>query len=743
MTDTTASSPTGNLSTNPGYNSAPQDDEIDLLALIGTLWDGKWLIAAVTVVLTAIGVFYALIQPPVYRANALIQVEEKQGGLPGMEDLSGLLESTSKAVTEIELIKSRRVLGQVVDNLNLDIITTPDYFPVIGATIARRFSGAPGELAEPLWGEGGRDGYAWGGEKLTITRMNVPGGSGNYILETGENGVWTLLNGNEEPILQGQTNTPAEANGFGVMVTELVARPGTRFNVTKRSHYAATMDLQRAVSASEKGKSSGIIELAYEHTNPDVAENVLAEVGQNYVRQNVERASAEAAKSLEFLRSSLPDVKRDLEVAEQKFNQYQVEEETIDITAEGSAVLEQIVNLETRISELEFQRAEIEQRFQPTHPRYRAWASQMAELKARRAELDDRLGRLPATQQELVRLRRDVEVGNKIYLQMLSNVQQLDIARAGTVGNVRVVDEAVVNTTSPVKPKRGMIAAAALLLGGMIGTAIVLVRAMLNRGIENPDDIEKLGLPVYATVPLSDTQADMAKKKRNRQEPTSGLLAVVNPADLAVESLRSLRTSLHFGMMDARNNILMISGPSPGVGKTFVSVNLAAVMAMANQRVLLVDADLRRGFSHDVFNVSNHIGLSDLLAGKATLDDSLRHSSVEGLDFISRGTVPPNPSELLMSKRFDELLKQASASYDLVIVDTPPILAVTDPAIVGKHAGTTMLVARFGANSAKELELTKRRFEQNGIEVKGVIFNAVKKKASNYGYGYYNYDYQS
>lgn len=132
------------------------------------------------------------------------------------------------------------------------------------------------------------------------------------------------------------------------------------------------------------------------------------------------------------------------------------------------------------------------------------------------------------------------------------------------------------------------------------------------------------------------------------------MLAIENPADLAVESLRSLRTSLHFGMMDARNNILMISGPSPGVGKTFVSVNLAAVMAMANQRVLLIDGDLRRGFSHDVFGVSNHKGLSDLLADKATLEEATEHSGVEGLDFISRGTVPPNPSELLMSKRFDE-----------------------------------------------------------------------------------------
>src|SRR5690554_887983 len=723
-------------------NALPQDDEIDLLALLGTLWDGKWLIAAVTILFTAFGVFYALIQPPVYRANALVQVEEKQGGLPGMESLAGILDAPSNAATEIELIKSRRVLGEVVKNLGLDISVTPDYFPVVGATLARRHGGAPGELAEPRWG----DGYAWGGEKLTITRMDVPGGTGAYTLVAGTNNRWQLFDEDDELVLEGQVDTPADANGYGLMVTELNAHPGTRFNVAKRSQYAATIDLQRGVSAAEKGKGSGIIELAFEHTNPAMAEAILAEVGRNYVRQNVERASAEAAQSLEFLRKTLPEVKQDLELAEHRLNQYQIQEETIDIGAEGSAVLEQIVNLETQISELEFQRAEIEQRFQSTHLRYKAWASQMAELKSRRAELDTRLGRLPETQQELIRLHRDVEVGNEIYLQMLSNIQQLDIARAGTVGNVRVVDDAVVNTQAPVKPKRALIAAVALLLGGMIGTGIVLVRAMLNRGIENPDDIEKLGLPVYATIPLSETQETMAKKKRGRKEATAGLLAVINPADLAVESLRSLRTSLHFGMMDARNNILMISGPSPGVGKTFVSVNLAAVMAMTNQRVLLVDGDLRRGFSHDVFSVSNQKGLSDVLAGKLTRQDATQQSGVAGLDFISRGTVPPNPSELLMSKRFDEFLQQVSESYDLMIVDTPPILAVTDAAIVGKHAGTTMLVTRFGANPAKELEFTKRRFEQNGIEVKGVIFNAVEKKASNLGYGtygYYTYDYKS
>lgn len=727
--------------TTPNTHQRPDDDDIDLLALVGTLWDSRWLIIAFTVVFAAVGVAYAPLATPIYRASSLVQVEEKQGGLPGMDDISSLLGTASTAVTEIELIKSRSVLGKVVDDLRLDIEIEPSYFPIVGKAIARRFVGPQGELAERGLGAS----YAWGGEQLAISRMEVPEraqGKG-MLLEATEDG-WRLYNSQDEAVLEGQLNQPREEGGYALMVTSLIAHPGTTFKVTKHRRYSAIIALQEQLGASEKGKDSGIIGLSLEHEDHRLASHILDEIGQNYVRKNVERNSAEAAQSLAFLRTQLPEVKTDLEAAEAKMNSYQVTAETIDITAEAEALLEQIVELEKRISELEIQRAEIEQRFRPTHPRYRAWASQMTELKERRTELDRRIGRLPATQQELVRLRRDVEVGNEIYLQMLANVQQLNIVRAGTVGNVRVVDEAAVNVEEPVKPKKALIAITATLLGGFIAVAVVLLRAAVNRGVENPEDIEAIGLPVYASIPLSKSQQKFGSKGTVAPyQDGSRLLAVGNPADLAVEALRSLRTSLHFGMMDAKNNILMISGPSPNVGKTFASTNLAAVMAQAGQKVLLIDADMRKGTSHQTFRLANHEGLSDLLAGKATLQEIVHRTEAEGLSFLSRGTVPPNPSELLMSKRFEELLQQVSNDYDLIIVDTPPILAVTDAAIVGKHAGTTMLVARFGLNPAKEIELTKRRFEQNGIEVRGVVFNAVAKKASPYGYGHYGYEYAS
>lgn len=723
----------------------PDDDEIDLMALLGTLWDGRWLILILTLLFTAAGVAYALLATPVYRASSMIQVEEKGGSLPGMEGLGDLLGSSSTAATEIQLIKSRAVLGPVVDKLHLDIVVQPNYFPLIGKTIARRFTGSEGELAEPLFGES----YAWGGERLDISRMEVPDAAYGraYTLEATEKG-WHLYSSDGDLVLKGVVGELAESGDYALMVQALTARPGTTFSISKRRRYSAISELQSSIGASEQGKDSGIITLSYEHENYRLAEQVLDEVGNNYVRQNVERNSAEAAKSLEFLRAKLPEVKQELEQAEQRLNEFQIRAETIDISAEGQAILDQVVELEKQISQLEFQRAEIEQRFRPTHPRYKAWLSQMEELKQRRRELDNRIGGLPETQQELVRLRRDVEVGNEIYLQMLSNIQQLDIARAGTVGNVRIVDSAAVDVEHPVKPKKALIVALAFLLGGFTGVAVVAVRALLNRGIENPEQIEAAGLPVYASIPLSEVQEkqlDVRRRKKHSPKHATNLLAVEHPADLAVEALRSLRTSLHFAMMDAPNNILMISGPSPAVGKSFVATNLAAVMALADQKVLLIDADMRKGLCHEIMNTSKENGLSEVLSGQCSLEDAIRSSDIAGqVSFMPRGTLPPNPSELLMSPRFDELLRELAPRYDLIIIDTPPVLAVTDAAIVGRHAGTTMLVVRFGRNPLKEVELTRQRFEQNGVELKGAIFNGVVKKASAYGqYGYYNYEYKS
>ena len=724
------------------------NDQIDLMGLLGTLIDHKWLIAGVTGVFMAAGVAYALLATPVYQANALIQVEAKKNDPLGFSDISSMLGKESPSATEIELIKSRRNIGAAVDNLKLDIEVEPNRFPLIGEFMARRFKpDAENAVASPLLG---MSSYAWGGEKLKIAELELPQDLlGNKLtLVSGDVGSFTLLDDDDNVLLKGQVGAAIYENGVKLLVETLRANPGTTFNVVRQPRLTAITSYQKALDVSERGKESGMIGMALENTDPGTAIQTLNEIARLYVQQNIERTSAEAAQSLGFLKDQLPQVRKDLERAENALNAFQIRSKSIDISLEAKAILDQIVALDTSISTLKLQQAEMDRKFTPQHPAYRALMGQLAELTSKQNRLAKQVEGLPSTQQELLSLTRDLKVSTEIYTQLLNKSQELDVMRAGAVGNVLLIDTADVDLRFPVKPKKTLIVLIATLLGALLAIGYVLFRKALNRGVQNPDDIEKLGLPVYASIPFSSLQkVEDEKSPGGRGTRVTPLLASSHPTDLAIEGLRSLRTSLHFAMLEADNNRLMISGPSPKVGKSFVSSNLAAVIAQSGQRVLLVDVDMRKGYIHKMFGIPVENGLSDLLAKRCDLNTATHKTEVENLDVIGRGQIPPNPSELLMHKNFTEFLEHVSANYDLVILDTPPFLAVTDAAIVGRQSGTNLIVTRFELNPAREVELTMRRFAQNGIDLKGAIFNGVEKRASaKYGYGaygYYNYEYKS
>ncbi|MEI8668059.1 polysaccharide biosynthesis tyrosine autokinase [Pseudoalteromonas sp. B131b] len=730
-------------------NTAQPSQEIDLMALLGTLLDRKYFIVGITALFMFIGVVYAVLSTPVYQATAMIQVEDGGGSVPGFDDMAGMFESTSAAVTEIELLKSRSIIGEAVDILKLDVTAEPKLFPFIGSRAYRKYTPMEeGDLAQPSFGA---NSYAWGGESINVFRFDVPRTAIEQeftLIVQNNNGV-VLINDNGEQILSGKVGEELTNGKFNLTIRSLNARPGTEFIITRKDRLNTILDLQAEIGASEKGKDSGIINLSLQSTKPSYAEKVLDKVAAIYVRRNVERSSAEAQKSLEFLEVQLPEIKKQLEFAEQRFNDYQIKRQSINITLETQGVLEQVVKLETKLQELNLKRLELGRKFKKDHPAYQSIIEQVAAVNKQKDELIGEVGNLPETQQELLRLKRDVEVSNQIYTLLLSKTQELDIVRAGTVGNVRVIDYAEVNTSKPVKPKKALIVVMATMLGGMLAIAIVLIQKAIHKGVEDPAEIEALGIPVYASVPHSDYQDKLsgftAKVRKNKVNKPKSILALDNPADLAIEALRSLRTSLHFAMMESKNNIIAISGPSPSVGKSFVSVNLAAVLAQSGKKVLVIDADMRKGYLQTQFGLKWDNGLSDYLSGRLNLEQVTKPTKVDGLSVITRGQVPPNPSELLMHSNFSKLVAEVSAAYDIVIIDTPPILAVTDPAIVSAHTGTTLLVARFGQNHLREIELTRNRFEQNGIDVKGLVFNGVVKKASNaYGYyGYYNYEYKS
>ena len=708
-----------------------QNDVIDLGKLLGMLIDSRWLIISVTTLFAIAGIAYALLTTPIYKADALLQVEQKSSGMSSLVgDMGDMFGGESSATTEIEIIKSRMILGQTVDKFNLTTQVQAKTLPLIGKGLARLQ-----------------------GQKLIVqvSRFELPAyvdsSAFTLVIDDAQTGSYSLYDSEERKLLSGVVGEPVVQDDYRLFVQHIDAPTGSEFSLSKRSPLEAITWLQNNLAVSERGKQSGILSLTFSGEDRQQIEEILNDLSETYFLQNVQRNSAEAEQSLQFLQQHLPNIKVKLTAAEDVLNNFRQANDSIDLGLEAKSTLQVMVALEAQLNELTFKESEVSQLFTKDHLAYKSLLDKRQVLLGEKERLNKQVQALPKTQREVLRMRRDVEVNQQIYIQLLNKVQELSVLKAGTVGNVRILDKAK-SYEQPIKPKKPLIVVLATLLGAMLSVAFVLLREAFHKGVETPDEIEALGLPVYASIPKSDWQMGLDSKLKKRKHQKSVplhdvLLAEANPADLSIEALRGLRTSLHFAMMEAKNNIVMISGPSPSIGKSFVSVNFAAVLAKTGQKVLVVDADMRKGYMQRYFGLQWENGLSELLSGKLNVKAVIKKSGVENLDLITRGQVPPNPSELLMHPRFAEFIDWASKEYDLVLIDTPPVLAVTDPSIVGALAGTTLMVGRFGQNSVKEIEVAKHRFEMAGIEVKGFILNAVEKKASNaYGYGYYNYAYK-
>lgn len=707
-------------------SAAVENDEIDLGRLLGYLIDGRWWIVTITALFMVLGVAYALLATPVFKANALLQVEKKDSGAALLGDMADVLGGEQPdAAAEIELLTSRMVLGRTVQELHLDTVVTPDFFPLIGRGMSRL-------MGHPY-------------PKMAVSRFEVaPELVGVPLtLTLGEDKHFTLEV--EGRVLEGQVGKLLEQNDVTLLLSDVAAQDGQVFTLLKQPVLDVIAELKSGLQVSEKGKNTGIISLALEGEDKGRIRAVLDNISQNYLQQNIVRKTEEAQKSLDFLQVHLPQVKDELNRSEELLNVYRQQNESVDLSLEAKAALDTMVGLEKQLNELTFREAELQQLYTRQHPAYIALMEKRQTLMNTKNTINKSIKRLPKTQQEILRLTRDVQVGQEIFVQLLNKQQELNIMKASTIGNVRIIDDAAVETRA-VKPKKPLIVVLATLLGGMLSVGLILVRAAFHRGVESPEQLEEMGLSVYATIPYSEEQAKIEqhqKKRRQAMPLNEALLAARNPADLAMESLRSLRTSLHFAMMEAKNNIVMISGPGTGLGKTFVSTNFAATLAMGGKKVLVIDADLRKGYMQKVMGQEMGAGLSAYLGGQTEMMQVISKTGFDGLDFVCRGAVPPNPSELLMQPRFKALLDWASEHYDFVIVDSSPILIVTDAAIVGQHVGASLLVARFAQTAVKEVEVAIRRFEQNGVVIKGILLNAVEKKASSYygNYGYYQYSY--
>ncbi|WP_316153678.1 polysaccharide biosynthesis tyrosine autokinase [Cupriavidus sp. BIC8F] len=719
----------------PVIVTPPPEDELDLVRYLDVLLASRWLIASIAGVVLALGVAYAFLARPVYQADILVQVEDSPNSAKSLlGDVSSIFDIKAEATAEIEILRSRMVVGKAVDNLRLYISAGPNYFPLFGAWIASRAKG----LSDPgLFGFGG---FAWAKESITVEKFDVPEsleGEKFNLTASGE-GRYRLENSSLDAPIEGQVGQPLTADQsvgrFTLLVSEMKAKPGVVFKLVRKSHLQTLEGLQDQLKIAEKGKQSGIIGASLDGTDPKLTAGILNEIGEEYVAQNIKRKAAEAEKSLIFLGDMLPQLKGELERAEVKYNEMRNKRNTFNLSEEGKAFLQESVTAETSLLELKQKRTELLTRFTVSHPGVQALEKQIATLNAKVAEMASRMKTFPNVEQDTLRLMRDVQVNNDLYVGLLNNMQQLRLVKAGKVGNVRLLDNAPI-PEEPIKPRKNLIIALAAVLGVLMGVVAAFVRNALYGGITDSQDIEQhTGLSVYATVPLSTAQEFLTEEIRQRK-PGNFVLAERNPNEPAIESLRSLRTALQFAMLDADNKRVLLTGPTPGVGKSFISANLAAVMASGGKRVLLIDADMRKGHLNQYFGESRNNGLADVLIGKASIDQAVHREVLGNLDFLSTGSLPPNPAELLLNARMVKLLDELEHQYDLILIDTPPVLAVSDTAILAARCGTVLLVTRFEKTTIGEVTESAKQLRQANADVNGVAFNGLDPNAYRYGYG--------
>jgi len=707
-------------------NATDSEGEVSLRELIANLWEGRYLILGALLLALMAGGYYVWRKSPTYAVNAMLQIEDKKGSKGGvaMLALEGMFSQNTVAQAEIEIIKSNLVLGRAVQALSLDIQTTPDFNRFVGDAPVRHRADAP---------------------ELVVERFELPEYQRGRVFRVIalEGGVFNLETYKGEKLATGKVGDDIQATyqdqPLRLRVQRLVGPPGQAFYLSRQPMLMAIQGLRGSLQIVEKGKQTNILALTFEHRNPVVGAEILNEIVNQYVAQNIGRKAEEASKTLGFLQEQMPQLKGKLEVAEERFNQYRRSSGSVDLPEEAKLLLRQSVELGGQVLVLKQKRQELLRTYREGADVVATLDQQLAKLAGESELVESKVRGLPGTQQEAMRLMREVQVNGDLYTALLNNVQQLQITKAGEIGNARIVDHAM-PSLGPIRPQKPTVIAFAGMLGLFVGMGLAILRRALHRGVEDPRLIEsRLGLSVVVTVPHSTVQTEV-RKALERREGVTHLLALEHPGDLAIESLRSLRTSLHFTMLDAQNRVVLITGPSPSIGKSFLSSNFATVLAQTGNRVLLVDGDLRKGTLHLPFGlVQRGQGLSAVLSGDKTWQEVICPTEIPGLDLITSGVLPPNPSELLMSSRLPDFIKAVSGAYDLVIIDAPPVLAVTDPVILARQAGTTLLLVKAKVHGLDEIRAALQRFEQAGIKVNGCIFNDVPEVKA--GYRYYRYVY--
>ncbi len=711
--------------------SHAQEDEIDLLALFFALWKKKWIIIFTTILFFAVGVIYVRLSEKIYSSDALIQIDEKSDlGNAFLSEIAPGFESAGMAKHGKEtLINTRFILGKTVDTFHLQTQLSR-VLPLELSTIKSPPKNVPRSLID--------------------IQLSVPEGylklreKPKMKIVLSENGNYQIFF-NDALFVKGVSGIREDKEDYSFLVAFDDSLAGRQFYVKKVTRLKAINQLAKRLSISEKKKGSGLYQLKLTGKDPQHMEKLLNNIAENFVMENQLVTREGAQQGIDFIESQLPELYQNLTDSEDKLNRYMKKHGSVSLSVEAKTIVESLADLERQLTDLKLKENALAQMYTKAHPKFKALLKQKASLLARKKSISKKLKKAPTTQQGIIRLKRDVEVSQKIYLQLLMKLQEIKVMAAANSSGVRIIDKAATQDII-VKPKTKIIVLIAGFLGGVISCFFVLISSFLRKVITSPDDVaDYTSLPVIGVIPESKRQNNLRNRIRRAKKPLGeqAILAHAGADDLSIEALRGVRTSLHFGLGNAENKIIMISGPTENVGKSFVSVNLAALFAELGKKVVFFDADFRKSYLNRVFipNEDKLDILDWLESSEQDVNSAIHATSIDNLYTIRQSGKHSNKSSnLVMSERFEHLLQELNRHFDVVILDTPPILPIIDSVILAKYAQLLVLVVKAEQSDMKEVNLTINKLATNHIEVDSVIVNGMKKNkryGAYYGYGKY------
>ena len=699
-----------------------------------------------------LAMLYLISTPPTFEAAALVEVRD-EGNILDRDNDTQINWNAPTIKEEANILQSRKVLQPVVDLYDLRTNIEANTVPVLGDLTARLPS-----LASWISGLEFTQAFAWSTVSLQLSSLEVP-------RQWEDENLTLIALGNQQYSLQRDGLSVIDSASVGedimvklpplsplkILVSGLEAPAGVRFDVTRKSLEETINALRHDMSTESTDTKSRMITVKLRGDDPQRTAELVNSIVQQYRDVKLGSETLQSSAELTFYEQSLPSVERELRDAELALSEFRRDANSFDQDTQIKNALGQLDILQRKMIELQIDKDEIAERYTPDHPDIRRANKDIDVLQRKINQLRRNIKSSPDTQRELTVLMQQEETARKVFNEMNEKLKTIRIAQAGNVGSVQIWDPAL-TPKKPISPNSSL-----AMVGGTLTTLFLYMlyltlRSALSTVISDQESLERAsGLPVYMNIPRSSAQKRLTNSPTldprrllpgsssagKRDTASNKVLALNKPEDYSVENIRGLRSMLEDVMNGAQNNVLMITSPLPSMGKSFLSTNLAVLLAQAGKRILLIDADYQRGQLHKSLGLAMGPGLPEVLHGQSELKEAVKATSVQNLYCIPRGFMGGNPSgEMPSDKEFGAFINVVAPRFDIAIIDTPPVLSVSTAATLGKHAGSTIMIVKEGEVKEPQLAESLKRLSFSGVRVNGCILNGSSSPTPRH-YAYY------